>query len=85
MGQGHLGRDIPAVARSVRGLRVDDNVAVLLSIGMPLAALHVALGSTGAVVKSDDHGRVWLQVLGDIQEHAGSCGVVAKVGDFLEG
>ncbi|KAI6768520.1 hypothetical protein HG531_010709 [Fusarium graminearum] len=85
VGQGHLGGDIPAVTRSVRSLRVDDNEAVLLSIGSPLVALVVSLSSTGTIVKTDDHSRVRLQVLGDVEEHASSCGVVAIAGDFLEG
>ncbi|KAI6756085.1 hypothetical protein HG530_011821 [Fusarium avenaceum] len=85
VGQGHLGRNIPAVTGGVRCLGVDDDEAVLLGVGSPLVALEVGLGGTSAVVKTNNHSRVGLQVLRHVQEHAGACWVASIVGDLLEG
>src|SRR6478735_5252468 len=82
--QCHLGRDIPAVTRCIRSLRVNNDEPVLLSIGSPLCALVVSLSGASAVVKSNDDSRVGLQVLRHVQEHLCAGWVVAIAGDLLE-
>lgn len=66
--QGGLGRDIPASAL-VRRLGVDDDEAVLVGeLGVRRAGV-VSLGSTGAVVDSNDDGRLRSKLVGHVDVH----------------
>lgn len=68
VGQGRLGRDVPASAL-VRGFRVDDDEAVLVGeLGVRRAGV-VGLGGAGAVVDGNDDGRLRSKLVGNVDIH----------------
>lgn len=83
MSECRLGRDIPTSSR-VRRLGIDDDEALRVGESLVRAVVVVSLGSAGAVVNSDDNGRVRGNFVGDVDVHLDAAGVGAEVGDLLQ-
>jgi hypothetical protein len=77
-------RDVPAPA-VVGGIRVDDDKLVLVGELLVRAAVVVLLGCSAAVVHAEQHGRLFGQAGGRVDEHARcALGGEAVGGDLLE-